>query len=189
MQIADINKGTYIQIYQSTMSLIVIDFTFLEGRDNEIVVKELAVADSHNNRVSSYVFKRPYGWEEVSMFNARMNQAIGHGCNWNDGDVPYSELETVLHREVSSAVAIYCFGPQKTNFISGLIDRTVIDITQLGCPELADISLPAITCTFACHNKSKHVCALRTAYSLAQWLNYYMLSLQYAKCPPQPGYH
>ena len=90
------------------------------------------------------------------MFNARMNQAIGHGCNWNDGDIPYSELETVLRREVSSAVAIYCFGPQKTNFISGLIDRTVIDITQLGCPELSDISLPAITCTFACH-KSKHV--------------------------------
>jgi len=53
VQIADINKGTYIQTYQSTMSLIVIDFTFLEGRDNEIVVKELAVTDSHINRVSS----------------------------------------------------------------------------------------------------------------------------------------
>jgi len=89
VQIADINKGTYIQTYQSTVSLIVIDFTFLEGRDNEIVVKDRAVADSHNNRISSYVFKRPYGWEGVSMFNARMNQAIGHGCNWNDGDVPY----------------------------------------------------------------------------------------------------
>jgi len=38
------------------------------------------------------------------MFNARMNQAIDHGCNWNDGDVPYSELETVLHREALSAV-------------------------------------------------------------------------------------
>ena len=78
MQIADINKGTYIQIYQSTMSLIVTDFTFLDGRDNEIVVKELAVADSHIKRVSLYVFKRPCGWEEVHMFNARMNQAIGH---------------------------------------------------------------------------------------------------------------
>jgi len=33
------------------------------------------------------------------MFNARMNQAIGHGCNWNGGDVPYSDLETVLYRE------------------------------------------------------------------------------------------
>ena len=59
VQIADINKGTYIQKYQSTMSLIVIDFTYKEGRDNEIVIKELTVADSHINRVSTYVFKRP----------------------------------------------------------------------------------------------------------------------------------
>jgi hypothetical protein len=117
-----------------------------------------------------------------------MNQAIGHGCNWNDGDVPYSELETVLHREVSTAVAIYCFGLQK-NYISGLIDRKVIDISQLGCPELAYISLPAISCTFACHNKSKYVCAFRTAYSLAQWLNYYILNLQNAKYPAQPAFH
>jgi len=81
-----------------------------------------------------HVFKRPYGWEEVPMFNARMNQTIGHGCTWNGGDVPYSELENVLHREVSSAVAIYFFGPQKTNYICGLIDQTVIDFTQLACP-------------------------------------------------------
>jgi len=53
VQIAAINKGTYIETYQSTMSLIVIDFTFLEGRDNEIVVKELGFADSHINRVTS----------------------------------------------------------------------------------------------------------------------------------------
>ena len=45
------------------MSLIAIDFTFLEGRDGEIVVKELTVVDSHNNRVSSYVSKGPYGWK------------------------------------------------------------------------------------------------------------------------------
>jgi hypothetical protein len=84
------------------MSLTVIDFTFLEGRDNEIVVKKMAVADSHINRVSSYVFKKPYGWEEVPMFNTRMNQAIGHGCKWNDGDVPYSELETATSRSIIS---------------------------------------------------------------------------------------
>jgi hypothetical protein len=94
-----------------------------------------------------YLFNARMSQAKVPMFNARMNQAIGHGCNWNDGDVPYSELETALHHEVSSPVAIYSFGPQKTNFISGLIDWTVIDITQLGCPELADISLPAITST------------------------------------------
>jgi hypothetical protein len=94
----------------------------------------------------------------------------------------------VLHREVSSAVAVYCFGYQKTNFIIGLIGRTVIDITELGCPDPADISAPNISCTFACH-KSRYVCALRAAYSFAQWLNYYAVGLGYVKCPPQPGFH
>ena len=54
------------------------------------------------------------------MFNARMNQAIGHGCKWNDGDVPYSELETVLHREVSSAVAIYFLDLRKQTILEVL---------------------------------------------------------------------
>ena len=118
--------------------------------------------------------------------NARINVSIDHGCNWNDGDVLYWELEIVVHREASSAFGIYCFGPQKTQFIMGIIERTVIYITQLGCPPLTDISLPAIICTFTCHNMSKRVCALRTAYTLALWLNFHILTLEYAKCPPQP---
>jgi hypothetical protein len=137
------------------MSLVVIDFTSLEGRGNEIVVKELAFAHSRSNKVSSYVFKNPYCWDELSMFTAKLNSAITHSCNWNDGDILYSQLQTVLHREVSSAVAIYCFGYQKTHFISSLIGRTVIDITELGCPDPADISAPNISCTLTCHNRSR----------------------------------
>ena len=89
VQFADINKGKFTHYYQSAISLLVIDFTFLEGRDGEIVVKELAAVDSQNNRVSSHVFKRPYVWEEVPSFNARMKQAFDHGCNRNDDDVLY----------------------------------------------------------------------------------------------------
>ena len=98
------------------------------------------------------------GGNKYHRLNARINQAIDHGFNWNDGDVLYSELESVLHREASSPVAIYCFGPQKTQFISGVMYRTVIDITQPGCPPLADISLQGISCTFARHNEFRHVC-------------------------------
>jgi len=61
-----------------------------------------------------------------------MNEAIYHGCNCNDRDALYSELETVVHRDSSFSFALYCFVPQKTQFISGIIERTVIDITQLG---------------------------------------------------------
>ena len=171
------------------MSLLVIEFTFLEGRDCELVVTEFAAVDSHIYRVSSYVFKRPYSWEEVHLLTARMNQAIDHGCNWNDCDVPYADLENVLHREAPSTVAIYCLGLQKTQFISGLLELAVVDCTRLGCPQLADICQPAISCTFACHNNSKHVCALRTAHSLAQWLNLHILSQQHSMCPAQTAFH
>jgi hypothetical protein len=58
------------------MSLLVIDFTYLEGRDGEILVKELAAVDSHSRRGSSYIFKKPYGWEELTQSNARMNEII-----------------------------------------------------------------------------------------------------------------
>ena len=61
------------------MSLLVINFTYLEGRDGELLVKELAAVDSHRNRVSSYIFKKPYGWEEVPMFNARINELLATG--------------------------------------------------------------------------------------------------------------
>jgi len=123
----------------------------------------------------------------VPSFNARMNQVIVQGCNWNDGNIQYSELEIVLHRRTSFAIQIYCFGHQKTQFSSGRIDLG-IHITQQGCPPLTDLSLPAISCTFVSH-KPKHVCALRASYSLAQLLNYYTLTLQCANCPAQPAYH
>jgi len=81
VQVADINKGKFTHGYQSTMSLLVIDFKLLERRNGELVVKEFAAVDSHSNMVSSYVFKTPYSWEEIPSFKARMNQAIHHGYN------------------------------------------------------------------------------------------------------------
>jgi len=51
VQFADINNGTLIEAYQSTMSLLVIDISYLDGWDGELVVKGLAVADSSSNMV------------------------------------------------------------------------------------------------------------------------------------------
>ena len=65
----NINKVCTHLFYQSTISLLVTHFTYLEGRNGELVV-HLAAVDSHGNRASSYVFKRPYSWEEVPLFNS-----------------------------------------------------------------------------------------------------------------------
>jgi hypothetical protein len=51
-------------------------------------------------------------------------QVKDDGCDWNDGDILCSELESIPNREASSAVAIYCFEPRKSEFISKLIDRS-----------------------------------------------------------------
>jgi hypothetical protein len=91
------------------MALLMIDFTYMEGRDGELVVKGLAVADSLGNRVSSYVFKRQYAWEQVPMFNARINKAMDHGCNWDDGDIVYSQLQiffTAKHYPLLQYIAL-----------------------------------------------------------------------------------
>ena len=128
MQTTNINK-----VRTHILSVDNVDFTYLKGRDGDFVVEELAAVDFQSNRVASYLFRRPYIWEEIPMFNARIIEAIDHGCNWNDGDVLYSELETVVRREASSTVAIFCFGSHKTPFISEQFERTVNDIIQLGC--------------------------------------------------------
>jgi len=40
MQIADINEGKFSRDNQSAMSFLMIEFTFLEGRDGELLAKE-----------------------------------------------------------------------------------------------------------------------------------------------------
>ena len=72
------------------------------------------------------MFKSLCSWEDLLFFNDRLNEAIGHGCNSDDVYVPYSDLENVVHCEASSAVAIYCFGPLKTEFISCLINLRLL---------------------------------------------------------------
>ena len=52
VQIADLNKGKFTHDYQSAMSFLVIDFTFLKGRYGELVVNVLVVVDNHINKVS-----------------------------------------------------------------------------------------------------------------------------------------
>jgi len=69
LQTKNINKLRTLIFHQLTMSLLVIDFKYLEGRDGDIVVKELVAVDFQSTKVVLCVFKKPYGCEELPMFN------------------------------------------------------------------------------------------------------------------------
>ena len=138
MQISSINNGTYTDYCQSKMSLLVIDFTSWKGNTVNWWSKTWQLSTLITTGSLRMCLKVPTVGKICQCFNVRLNEAIDHGCNWNDGFVPYSDLENVVHSEAYSTVAIYCLGALKTEFISSLINRTVIDITQLGCPPIAD---------------------------------------------------
>ena len=67
VQVTRINKSTYNYNYPSAMALLAIDLTYLKGKDGKFAVKELSVADSQSNRVSSYVFKKLYAWRYLRL--------------------------------------------------------------------------------------------------------------------------
>ena len=168
------------------MLLIVIDFTFLEKQDNEIAVKKLEVADSHSNKISSYVLIEDTNGKKYLCLTLGSIKLLTTGVTGMLAMFHIQSWKLCYIAKYHLLLQFIALNLRKQTLLA-VSSTAVIDITLLGCPELAD-SLPAIGCTFACH-KSKHVCALLTAYSLAQLLNYYFLSLQYTKCPPQPGYY
>lgn len=92
----------------------------------------------------------------TTFLDEKLTTQVKHcGYHGNDGDILYSELESILNRDASSSLAMYCFEPQKSQFISNLIDRSY-RLSQLWCPQLAELAFPVVTCTFPSHNKSNY---------------------------------
>jgi hypothetical protein len=135
------------------MSVLLIDFKYLYGRDGDPVVKELTVADPRVDRVSSYKWKCPYALKELPKFIRRLNTAVDHRCKWNDGDIPYTDLKRVLQIETSSATATYCIGSYKAHFIRSITNCQVTDVSQVECSTLI-----RMLCTFTFHNGFNHFC-------------------------------
>ena len=70
---------------------VVIDFEFMWGRQNEIVVKEASVAGE--NVDESFRFEPPYYMAPLG--------SVENGLNWDDGNVAYHKLAAVLKEAVA----------------------------------------------------------------------------------------
>ena len=84
-------------------------------------------------------------------FNAKLIMLFITGVN--------GRMEILLPRYTSSAIVIYCFGPQKSAVINNLLERRIIDIGHLRRQQLADETFPVTSCnlhvikvcTILCH--------------------------------------
>ena len=114
-----------------------------------------------------------------------MNRSIDHGCKWNDGDVLYSERETPTLRGIICRCNLMLWASE--NRISVLINLQLLVSLSWGALHTPTYVYQASAARLLVTSPDMFV--LRTAYSLAQWLNFYILSLKYAKCPTQLAYH
>lgn len=147
---------------------LVVDFTFVIGRHGERVVKELAIVDVEDNRLQSYYFQPPY----VTSSDEINYSASSRGANWNDGNVPYDELETILANATDSASAIYAYGKETSDFLDKLLNRSIIDLTRhFKCPSPTTMGYSTWTCMHLPHIPAGATdCALRNASALSHRL-------------------
>ena len=87
----------------------IIDFEFLRGRQNEIVVKELFVAAAVSD---SFSFKSPY--------TMTPHGSDENGLNGEGGHIAYNESYTVAGEVVAGFAHLYAYGVSKCKFLNEL---------------------------------------------------------------------
>ena len=162
----------------STGMELVIDYEFLKGINDEVVIKEVGlVAD---NVVQTFHFKSPY--------KMASHGDVVNGLNWDDGHIPYGQLFHVLNEAVAGYVNLYSYGAAKCTFLSDLLGRTVTNLTEFGCPLPEDFR-PGFHCLMPCHKFPNIRCATRHAHAFYEWLIYHFKTKLMVKCPKDNSRH
>jgi hypothetical protein len=154
------------------MREVVIDFEYLRGRRDEIVVKELSLAAE--DVIQTFHFQSPYEMEP--------HGSESNGLSWDDGHIPYYTLHATVDEAVAGYPHLYCFGHEKCTFINELLGRPVHNLEDLKCPPSTHLK-PRYTCHIPCHKFPNVSCATKNAYSLYNWLTYHFQKRSYVRCP------
>ena len=135
---------------------------------NSLVLKELAIvpidrALDADPRLYTYLFKAPYPWKRLTQKYRDKNLWLMqnyHGLKWDSGNFEYTQVRSILQEELSDATMIYVDGPERKEWLEDILDKSVMNIRELGYVK------PARAVVTVCANHSalrKVVCALHHA--------------------------
>ena len=96
---------------------------------------------------------------------------------WEDGDVPYEGIESILQRNLYDASVIYVKGEQKAKWLQRYVDR--VEEINKKCPTLASLrshQVQEILCNF--HYKPFDTCAVKHVVLMDRWLRVNRPSLE-----------
>ena len=167
----------------------VVDFESFIGKDGEVVVKEIGVVSiGKTYRAVNHIFvKPPYDYGLLPQSYKDSNKLLTenrHGLRWHQGYVDYNDMSRILLKILGRVTALYTTTRVKAEFLKALLDRTFFPLDEFNLPDIQTTD-NKLTCFHPCHFIPKFFCALKTASSYAQYLEYYNVKMEVTNlCPP-----
>ena len=157
-----------------TMPACIVEFSYYHGMTKgEMIVKELAVIDPETNQVQVFVFKAPYFWSELPKKVQTTNflkRKYGLHFSWEQGQVPYCEINTILTQITRRYPIVICNGLEKSEFIADCINRGVHDMSKNFVNFVYENEKSARYCMY--HNrKTRESCALWQCHVFTNYVN------------------
>lgn len=107
------------------MEEFIVDIQGFQNSNSGLIVKELAIFPIQDSTLPLvFTFKPPTQWDELSIdekCTARWLEKNYHRIRWSQGDIPYQQMNNVLHKYLSNAKKIYVKGEEKKIFLQKLL--------------------------------------------------------------------
>lgn len=139
---------------------LILDIQFFKNGQNKFIPKELAAFNGH--RVSHYVFKSPFPFENLPVELRKQNNWLTanlHGLNWTVGFTPFYQFKKIMASLTENEDVIFVKGREKAEFIRKFTRRQVLELPEH--PALPDMEPKCFN-----HIRSTCKCALTNVYYL-----------------------
>jgi len=83
-----------------------------------------------------------------------------NGLNWEDGNIAYHDLYTVVSEAVAGFAHLYCYDITQCKFHSELLDRPILNPQDFNCPQSTSFHHTR-WCSLSCHKFPNIKCANR----------------------------
>lgn len=150
----------------SSEDIIFVDLQGFKSKDNQFIVKELAIATKEHTQV--FLVKPPYAYSTLSQEEKKQVKwlEINRGIFWSEGFIDYREFKRIIPSYLQNK-NIFVKGLEKIYWIKDLCKNcNVIEIP--GCVNLSLLQNEYSTNSFNCINHKKQ-CALKNVLCLSKW--------------------
>ena len=161
--------------------VVVLDFEGFRHKKSGFIIEELSICS--NNYTDTILFLPTVSYNSLSASERKSHQCVSrflHVLSWTSGNYPYrfiSQIFIAIKLRFPSG-KFYAKGKEKTESLQTLLQKEVIDLDTLSCPNVEKIVTPVKHFNCALHSlylpekQKKRHCAKRKSQLYSYWLTF-----------------